>query len=66
MAGSQDILDLLKKHGYTFYWNEADKHWWLTKNGNSGKVTRTDPVVAESREEALRAAADEYVKRSPR
>ncbi len=56
----QDAVKLLKKNGYTFYWNDADKHWWLTKVGKNGKLVRTDPVKAEDRDGAEKAAVERY------
>ncbi len=57
----KDSLQLLKKNGYSFYWNDADKHWWLSKAGKNGKILRTDPVKAENRENAVEAALSRYI-----
>jgi hypothetical protein len=57
-----DAVQLLKDKGFSFYWNDADKHWWLTKPGKSGKITRTEPVLANNRENAEAAAVNRYVK----
>jgi hypothetical protein len=55
-------LQLLKKNGISFFWNDADKHWWLRKIGANGKSLRTKPVKAENREDAEAAAVSRYVK----
>lgn len=61
----QDPLQLLKENGFSFYWNDADKHWWLTKTGKNGKVLmRTNPVTAKNRDEAEKAAINRYIKRA--
>lgn len=58
----EDNLQMLKKKGYSFYWNDADQHWWLTKIGKNGKLVRTDPIKANEREDAEQAAVDRYVR----
>jgi hypothetical protein len=57
-----DALQILKENGYTFYWNDADKNWWLTRPGKFGKVSRTESVLAENRENAEEAAVNRYAK----
>lgn len=61
-----DALQLLKKNGFSFYWNDADRHWWLTKVGRNGKLVRTEPVHADSRADAEQAAIDQYIRGSSR
>ena len=61
-----DALQLLKKNGFSFYWNDADRHWWLTKVGKSGKLVRTEPIHAENRADAEQAAIDQYIRGSSR
>jgi hypothetical protein len=58
----EDNLQILKKKGYTFYWNDADSHWWLTKFGKNGKLVRTEPIKAENRADAENAAVDQYIR----
>lgn len=62
----ENFPQLMKKMGYSFYWNEADKHWWLTKPGSNGKTMRTHPEHADNRENAEAAAVERYVKRHSR
>lgn len=61
-----DALQVLKKSGFTFYWNDADQHWWLTRIGKNGKLVRTEPIHANSRADAERAAIDQYIQGSSR
>ncbi len=47
---------LLKQRGLTFFWNEANKIWWVRQNLPDGRITRSSPAGARNREEAEAAA----------
>jgi hypothetical protein len=54
----RNSVQLLKKHGIAFQWNEKSKRWRLEKTTKDGKSKRTRSVPAESMEEAVMAVKE--------